>query len=70
MMATTLTWVYELQDAPSRKQKIRGRAGFAFFDVRRIIAEAALDQDFQSICLLPVQTPQKSFVKVLLRMVA
>ena len=72
MMAATLTWVYadRLQDAPDRKHKIRGRAGFAFSDVRRIIAEAALDQDFQSICPLPVQTPQKSFVKALLRMVA
>jgi hypothetical protein len=72
MMATTLTWVYadRLQTAPDRKYKIRGRTGFAFSDVRRIIAEAALDQDFQSICSLPVQTQQKSFVKTLLRMVA
>ena len=72
MMATTLTWIYadRLQTAPDRKYKIRGRTGFAFSDVRRIIAEAALDQDFQSICSLPVQTQQKSFVKTLLRMVA
>ena len=72
MMATTLTWIYadRLQTAPDRKYKIRGRTGFAFSDVRRIIAEAALDQDFQSICPLPVQTPQKSFIKTLLRMVA
>ena len=72
MMATTLTWVYadRLQTAPDRKYKIRGRTGFAFSDVRRIIAEAALDQDFQSICPLPVQTQHKSFVKTLLRMVA
>ncbi|MFT5729748.1 MAG: hypothetical protein ACI8PB_004470, partial [Desulforhopalus sp.] len=39
-------------------------------DVRRIIAEAALDEDFQSICPVPRQRPQKSFVKTLLRMVA
>jgi len=72
MMATTLTWVYadRLQSAPDRRYKIRGRTGFAFSDVRRIIAEAALDQDFQSVCPLPVQRPQKSFVKTLLRMVA
>ena len=72
MMATTLTWVYadRLQTAPDRKYKIRGRAGFAFSDVRRIIAEAALDPDFHSICPMPGQTPQKSFVKILLRMVA
>lgn len=72
MMATTLTWIYadRLQCAPDRKYKIRGRSGFAFSDVRKIIAEAALDPDFQSICLLPTQKPQKSFVKTLLRMVA
>lgn len=72
MMATTLTWIYadRLQCAPDRKFKIRGRSGFAFSDVRRIIAEAALGQDFQSICPLPKQRPQNSFVKTLLRMVA
>ena len=72
MMATTLTWVYvdRLQTAPDRKYKIRGRSGFAFSDVRRIMAEAALDPDFQSICPLPRQRPQKAFVKMLLRMVA
>ena len=72
MMATTLTWIYadRLQCAPDRKYKIRGRSAFAFSDVRRIIAEAALDEDFQSICPVPRQRPQKSFVKTLLRMVA
>ena len=72
MMATTLTWVYadRLQTAPDRKFKIRGRSGFAFSDVRRIMAEAALNEDFQSLCPLPVQKPQKSFIKTLLRMVA
>ncbi len=72
MMATTLTWVYadRLQCAPNRKYKIRGRAGFAFSDIRRIIAEAALDHNFQSICPAPAQRPQKSFVKTLLRMIA
>ena len=72
MMATTLTWVYadRLQKAPDRKHKIRGRAGFAFSDVRRIIAEAALSHDFQSICQLPRQKTHNSFVTTLLRMVA
>jgi len=72
MMATTLTWIYadRLENAPDRRYKIRGRAGFAFSDVRRIIAEAALGSDFNSVCPVPGQTPQKSFVKSLLRMVA
>ena len=72
MMATTLTWVYadRLQDAPDRRHKIRGRSSFAFSDVRRILAEAALNPDFQSVCPVPVQMPQNSFVQTLLRMVA
>ena len=72
MMATTLTWVYadRLQKEPDRRHKIRGRASFAFSDVRRIIAEAALDPNFQSVCPRPTQTVQNSFIKVLLRMVA
>ncbi len=72
MMAATLTWIYadRLQRTPDRKYKIRGRSGFAFPDVRRIIAEQALDKNFQSVCPLPVQRRQKSFVRELLRMVA
>ena len=72
MMATTLTWIYadRLENAPDRRYKIRGRAGFAFSDVRRIIAEAALSSDFCGVCPVPGQTPQKSIVKTLLRMVA
>ena len=38
--------------------------------VRRIIAEVALDPDFQSVCPGLMQTAQNSFVKTLLRMVA
>ena len=72
MMATTLTWVYadRLQSAPVRKHKIRGRASFAFSDIRKIISEAALNQNFQLICPKPKKTPINSFVTLLLRMVA
>ncbi|WP_321492182.1 transposase [uncultured Desulfobacter sp.] len=72
MMATTLTWIYadRLENAPDRRHKIRGRAGFAFSDVRRIIAEAALSSDFYSVCPVPGQNPQKSLVRTLLHMVA
>jgi hypothetical protein len=72
IMATTLTWVYadRLQKEPDRRHKIRGRASFAFSDLRRIIAEVALDPNFQSVCLRPAQTVQNSFIKILLRMVA
>jgi len=61
MMSTTLSWIYadRLQCAPDRKIKIRGRSGFAFSDVRIIIAEAALDENFQSIWPLPKQSTTK-----------
>jgi len=72
LMATTLTWIYadRLQQAPERKHKIRGRSAFAFSDVRRLLAEAALHPDFQSLCPPPTQSPQNPFVQLLLRMVA
>jgi hypothetical protein len=72
LMATTLTWIYadRLQQAPERKYNIRGRAAFAFSDVRRLLAEAALHPDFQSLCPPPTQSPQNPFVQLLLRMVA
>ena len=72
MMATTMIWIYadQLQKIPDRKYKIRGRAGFAFSDVRRIIAEAALHPDFQRVCPLLVQRAQNPFVKMLLCLVA
>jgi len=72
MMATSLIWIYadKLQQAPVRRHNIRGRSSFAFSDVRRIMAEAALDPDFQSLCPRPQQQPQNSFVSTLLRMVA
>lgn len=72
MMATAAIWIYadHLEKAPDRKFKIKGRAGFAFSDVRRIIAESALHSDFRSVCPIPGQKPRNSFVSMLLRMVA
>jgi len=64
MMATTLIWIYtdRLKNAPDRKYKIRGRAGFAISDVRRIIAEAALSSDFYRVCPVP-GPPKKIFFR-------
>ena len=72
MMATAITWIYadRLQYVPDRKYKIRGRASFAFSDVRKIISEAALSPDFKRVCPVPCKAPVNSFVKMLLRMVA
>ena len=72
MMATTLTWIYadRIKADPERCHIVKGRTSFAFSDVRRLIANAALSEDF----LRPWPTPHKSrqiaFVSLLLRMVA
>jgi hypothetical protein len=50
--------------------KVKGRTSFAFSDVRRIIAEAALSEDFEGVCPKPTSPPNKSLVAALLRMVA
>lgn len=72
MMASTLTWIYadRLKTNPQRRHKVKGRTGFAFSDVRRIIAEAALDDNFASVCPKPSNPPQNPLVAVLLRLVA
>lgn len=72
MMASTLTWIYadRLKAHPQRRHKVKGRTGFAFSDVRRIIAEAALDQDFDKVCPKPGNSTKNPIVAVLLRMVA
>jgi hypothetical protein len=72
MMAVTLTWIYaaRLRPNPQRRHKVKGRTSFAFSDVRRIIAEAALSEDFEGVCPKPTSPPDKSLVATLLRMVA
>ena len=72
MMAVTLTWIYadRLKADPERRHKVKGRTSFAFSDVRRIIAEAALDENFVRVCPKPGNPPENSLVAVLLRMVA
>jgi hypothetical protein len=72
MMGLTLTWIYadRLQPNPQRRHKVKGRTSFAFSDVRRIIAEAALSEDFEGVCPNVSIPPRNSFVQALLRMVA
>jgi len=72
MMASTLTWIYadRLKTDPQRRHKVKGRTSFAFSDVRRLIAEAALDEDFARVCPKPGNPPKNPLVAVLLRMVA
>lgn len=72
MMATTITWVYgaRLQKVPERRHQVRGRNSFAFSDIRRIIAEAALTDDFAAVCGKHDKLLRKSFVETLLRLIA
>ncbi|GEM_PF-6681754 len=48
-------------NAPDRKHKIRGRTGFVFSDVPKIIAEATLGSDFYRVRPVPVPNPTKIF---------
>ena len=72
MMAVTITWVYadRLQPNPQRRHVVKGRTGFAFSDIRHIIAEAALNDNFERLCPKPISPTRKSFIYTLLRMVA
>jgi len=71
-MAATITWIYgaRLENIPVRRHKVRGDNGFAFFDLRHIIAKAALTYDFDAVCRTHAKLPRKSFVDTLLHMVA
>jgi len=72
MMATTVTWIYadRIQSEPQRRHQVRGRASYAFSDVRRLIANAALTEDFLGAWTKHPKPRQNSFVATLLRMVA
>jgi len=72
MMATSITWIYacRLQKTPNRRHAVKGRGHFAFSDVRRLLAEAALDNDFAILCPPPSKSLANSFVTALLRMAA
>jgi len=72
MMASTVTWIYaqQLEKAPDRRHKIKGRASFAFSDIRRIMAEAILHPEFNVICPIQSKPPKNIIIQTLLRMVA
>jgi len=72
MMATSLTWVYacHLNKTPSRRHAVKGRNHFAFSDVRRLIAQEALDKDFQLVCPLPHKPIENSFAAAFMRLAA
>lgn len=72
MMATTITWIYadRIEADPQRRHIVKGRTSFAFSDVRRLIANAALSKDFLRLWPSPRNPRQNAFVSLLLRMVA
>jgi len=72
MMATTLTWIYadRITADPKRRHIVKGRTSFAFSDVRRLVANAALSEDFLRLWPSPHKSTNNSFVSLLLRMVA
>lgn len=72
MMAATITWIYadRIKTDPQRRHIVKGRTSFAFSDVRRLIANAALSEDFLRLWPSPPKSPKNPFVSLLLRMVA
>lgn len=72
MMATSITWIYacRLEKTPSRRHVVKGRGHYAFSDVRKLVAEAALDDDFAILCPPPGKSVVNSFVAALLRLAA
>ncbi len=72
LMATSLTWIYacRLEKTPQRRHTVKGRDHFAFSDVRRLVAQAALDDDFPMLCPVPRKSMVNTLVTALIRMVA
>ncbi|MGB5424497.1 MAG: transposase [Desulfobacterales bacterium] len=72
MMATSVAWIYasRLGKTPNRRHAVKGRNHFAFSDVRRSVARAALDDNFGILFPVPCKSVVNSLVAVLLRMAA
>jgi hypothetical protein len=72
MMATSLIWIYacRLEKTPCRRHAVKGRNHFAFSDVRRLVAQAALDKDFALLCPIPRKPVINTLVDALMRMAA
>lgn len=72
MMATCVAWIYasRLEKTPNRRHVVKGRNHFAFSDVRRSVAKAALDDDFGMLFPVPRKSVVNSLMTVLLRIAA
>ena len=72
MMATSVAWIYadRIAKTPKRRHAVEGRRHFAFSDVRRSIAKAALEDNFSRLFPVPRKSVVNSLVAVMLRMAA
>jgi hypothetical protein len=72
MMATSVAWIYasRLAKTPNRRHVVKGRDHFAFSDVRRSVAKAAMDDNFGVLFPVPHKSAVNSLVAVLLRLAA
>ena len=72
MMATSLTWIFasRLEKTPTRRHSVKGRGHFAFSDIRRIMTEAIMDDNFSILFPVPRKSLVNSLVGALLRMAA
>ncbi len=72
MMATSVAWIYasRLAKTPNRRHVVKGRHHFAFSDVRRSVARAAMDENFGMLFPVPHKSALNSLLTVLLRMAA
>jgi hypothetical protein len=72
MMATSVAWIYagRLEKTPSRRHAVTGRNHFAFSDVRRSVAKAALDENFSMRCAEMHKSCNNSLVTAMMRLAA
>lgn len=72
MMATTVIWIYadRLDHTPQRCYAANNRTHFAFSDVRKLITQDALNENFITLCPRPGKPQPNSVIQALVRMVA
>ena len=70
MMAMTVTWIYadRLDHTPQRCYAVNNRKHFAFSDVRKLITQDALDENFITLCPRSGKPQRNSFISALVRM--
>ncbi len=72
MMASTIIWIYanRLGKIPTRRHSVKGRTHYAFSDVRHLVSEVILGDDFSKVFPIPNKSPIKFLVTTLLRLAA